>query len=276
MLLQPRFSIILTAFLSLAFLNTVYASQNSSGDLQQNNLGRIYGKVTSIITTDSFTYVEVQTGKEKVWAAGPVTPVKKGDMVSFPSTMAMKNYHSKSLGHDFPVLYITNSFKVGKTKSATASLHVSTNEIRVGGYLRDVMMNGLSGKTKAISAFKGKPLLINIWASWCGPCRSEMGSLQRLAQRFNGKAFNIIGISTDDFRNKAAALIKQAGISFDNFIDHNRELENMLGAKTIPLTILVAADGRVLKKVHGARTWDSPDMIAAIGRVFQVKLMNKK
>jgi thiol-disulfide isomerase/thioredoxin len=148
-------------------------------------------------------------------------------------------------------------------------------EVGIGGYLREMTLDGLNGgSTKKFSDFKGKPLIINVWASWCGPCRAEMGSLQRLAQRYNGKEFNVIGISTDDYRNKAEAFIRQTGITFENFLDHRLLLENMLGANTIPLTIFVDANGRVLIKVRGAHVWDSPQNIKAIGEVFHVKLVH--
>lgn len=290
MIRLSHFSMILFACFSLylfniGVVNTVYAAQEKSSEVRQNDSAKLVGKVTDVITTDSFTYVEVETDKEKVWAAGPVTPINKGDMISFSTMMPMQNFHSKSLGRDFAVLYITNSYVTDKTTSASSSHHEqikqqqiikprtttiagTPGEVAIGSYLREATLDGLNGKTKMFSAFKGKPLIINIWASWCGPCRAEMGSLERLAQRYNGKDFNIIGISTDDYRNKAVALIKQAGITFENFIDHKLLLENMLGAKTIPLTLLVNADGRVLKKIRGVREWDSPEMIAAIADVF--------
>jgi len=145
-------------------------------------------------------------------------------------------------------------------------------EVEIGSYLRDLKLNGFSGKTKKFSDFKGKPLIINVWASWCGPCRSEMGSLQRLERRYGGKQFNVIGISTDDDRDAAAAFIKEADIRFENFLDHHVILENMLGANTIPLTILVNAQGRVLEKVRGAHEWDSPEIVKAIGEVFRINL----
>ena len=68
-----------------------------------------------------------------------------------------------------------------------------------------------------MSELRGKPLIINVWASWCGPCRAEMGSLERLSRRFNGKQFNIIGVSTDDHANAAAAFLRQAKVTFDNY-----------------------------------------------------------
>jgi thiol-disulfide isomerase/thioredoxin len=155
----------------------------------------------------------------------------------------------------------------------SVSAHAGTpGEIEIGGYLREAKLQGLSGKTKKFSDYKGKPLIINVWASWCGPCRAEMGSLQRLARRYNGKQFNVIGISTDDDRKAAVAFIKESKVTFENFIDSNVFLENMLGANTIPLTILVDAQGKVLEKARGAYEWDSPEIVDSIGEVFHIRL----
>jgi len=165
------------------------------------------------------------------------------------------------------------AFLLASTQSTTA-FALTPGEVKIGENLREATLNGFDGRKKTFSDFKGKPLIINVWASWCGPCRAEMGSLERLALRYNGKEFNVIGISTDDDAKAAAAFIKQSKISFDNFLDSKLHLENMLGANTIPLTILVDSDGRVLKKVRGAYEWDSPKTIDEIGKVFDLKLMH--
>ncbi len=73
---------------------------------------------------------------------------------------------------------------------------------------------------------------------------------------------------------KRVAFIKQTGITFENFLDSKLLLENMLGTNTIPLTILVNANGRVLEKVRGAYKWDSQKTIDAIGKAFHIKLMH--
>lgn len=99
-----------------------------------------------------------------------------------------------------------------------------------------------------------------------------MGSLERLARRYGGKQFNVIGISTDDDGYAAAAFIKRSKVSFENLLDSNMLLENMLGANTIPLTILVDAHGRVLEKAHGAYEWDSPETVDSIAEIFHIKL----
>ena len=133
-------------------------------------------------------------------------------------------------------------------------------------------MHGFSGKIKKFSDFRGKPLIINVWASWCPPCQAELPSLERLARRYGGKQFNVIGISTDDDGNAAAASIKNSRLTFENFLDSNVVLENMLGADTIPLTILVDAQGRVLDKARGAYEWDSAKTIDVIANTFHIKL----
>lgn len=145
-------------------------------------------------------------------------------------------------------------------------------EVSIGGYLREASLHGLNGHDRKFSDYRGKPLIINVWASWCGPCRAEMGALNRLARRYGGKQFNVIGISTDDDGDAAATFVKRQKLSFANYLDSHVFLENMLGANTIPLTILVSADGRVLEKVRGAHEWDSPAYVQAIAETFGIKL----
>lgn len=141
-------------------------------------------------------------------------------------------------------------------------------EVPVGGLLRDVPMQGLTGPSRLLSDLRGKPLIINVWASWCGPCRAEMGSLERLSRRDGGRKFTVIGISTDDYPDRAKAYLQQAGTSFSHYIDTRLLLENMLGADRIPLTLLVDAQGRVVGKYYGAKEWDSPEARTVIGKAF--------
>jgi len=144
-------------------------------------------------------------------------------------------------------------------------------EVEVGAVLRDVPMRGIAGPSRMLSDYRGKPLVINVWASWCGPCREEMPSLQRLARR-GGTRFNVIGISTDDYIDRATLFVKATGTSFDNYIDARLMLEHMLGAERLPLTLLVDPRGRVLAKYYGAQAWDSPAALEAVGKAFGVKL----
>ena len=156
--------------------------------------------------------------------------------------------------------------------AAGAAWAKTPGEVEVGATLREAQMQGILGPSRKLSEFRGKPLLINVWASWCGPCREEMGSLQRLARRYGGRQFNVIGISTDDYLDRAEMFVKANGAAFSNFIDSKLFLEHMLGAERLPLTLLVDAQGRVLAKYYGAKEWDSPQALDVIGKAFRVKL----
>ena len=161
---------------------------------------------------------------------------------------------------------------VGLLGISTTAFANTSGEVEIGGYLREATLNGFNGHSRKFSDYRGKPLIINVWASWCGPCRAEMGSLERLSRRYGGKQFNVIGISTDDYGSAAAAFIRKSGVTFENYLDSKVFLENMLGANMIPLTVLVDAHGRVLEKIRGYHEWDSPEFVEAIGRTFRIKM----
>lgn len=140
----------------------------------------------------------------------------------------------------------------------------SPYEVQEGELLRDVQLKGVNTSSRRLSDYRGLPLVINVWASWCGPCRQEMSSLERLARSNQGRNFRVLGISTDDYFENAKMMVQRENISFPNYIDRELELEMMLGANKIPLTVLVDANGRVIKKIYGSRRWDSSQSIQEI------------
>jgi thiol-disulfide isomerase/thioredoxin len=142
-------------------------------------------------------------------------------------------------------------------------------EVPVGQALRPAGLHGLNGPSMQLESFRGRPLLINVWASWCGPCRAEMASLERLAWLDEKRPYSIIGISTDDYFEQAAGWLQQTHSTLSHFIDQRLEMEHMLGASRLPLTVLVDAQGRVLQKIYGAREWDSRDSLALIDKALR-------
>jgi len=142
-------------------------------------------------------------------------------------------------------------------------------EVEIGQTLREATMQGLNGPPRKLSAFRGRPLIINVWASWCAPCRQEMASLERLAWQDHASRFAVIGISTDDYPDKAQRLLKGSNATINHYIDRQLELENMLGATHLPLTVLVDAQGRVVDKIYGAKEWDGPEALRLIDRAFR-------
>ena len=129
-------------------------------------------------------------------------------------------------------------------------------------------MAGLNGPQRSLSSYRGRPLIVNVWASWCGPCRAESASLERLSWSEAGSRYVVIGISIDDDRNAALQWLRFSNATVSHYIDSRLTLEHMLGASNIPLTVLVDAGGRVVARFRGARQWDSAESIRMIERAF--------
>jgi len=156
----------------------------------------------------------------------------------------------------------------GVTLARAADAPPPPAEVPLGVVLPDVPMDGLNGPARRLGSWRGRPLIVNVWASWCGPCRAETASLERLAWLPTERPFAIIGISTDDYRERALRWLHASRATLSHFIDHGLQLETLLGARQLPLTVLVDAAGRVVQRVYGAREWDSAESQALVRRAF--------
>jgi len=112
----------------------------------------------------------------------------------------------------------------------------------------------------ATDALLGTPLIINFWATWCGPCRDEMPSLERLSQRLAGHGVRVIGVTVDDDLNLAAEFVRTYRLSFPNYADGDKKnFQSLLRVKLLPETVLVTAEGVIAARVAGARDWNSAE-----------------
>ena len=112
--------------LNPGIINFAYADQNYTDEIPQQAPNKISGKVTDIIEAAGYTYAEVDTGKEKVWAAASTTPLKIGDMIAFTTEMPMENFHSNSLKRDFPIIYFTSRFITDKASLAGTTIEMAS------------------------------------------------------------------------------------------------------------------------------------------------------
>lgn len=134
------------------------------------------------------------------------------------------------------------------------------NAVRVGDLAPDFYLRDLHGETVRLSQFRGKVVLLNFWATWCGPCLIEMPALEQLYQRFGRKDFEILAISTDP---QGAAVTRpfqrERGLTFPILHDPDMHVGLTYGVRTLPLSFMVDRRGVIRKKIFGARDWDSPE-----------------
>ncbi|MDH5573024.1 MAG: TlpA family protein disulfide reductase [Gammaproteobacteria bacterium] len=106
-----------------------------------------------------------------------------------------------------------------------------------------------SGKNIKLSEYQGQVVLINFWASWCGPCRAEMPVLEELYKRYQSKGFVVLGVNVDDNQTKAQDLLKKIPVSFPVLFDTDKNLTEKYQVDAMPSTFMVDRDG-VLRAVH--------------------------
>jgi len=144
--------------------------------------------------------------------------------------------------------------------SSTQTQHADRNSVRVGDEAPNFHLRDLQGRTMSLSQFRGKVVLLNFWATWCGPCRIEMPAMERLYQTISRKEFEILAVSTDP---QGAAVTRpfqhEMGFTFPILHDPDMRTGLMYGARTLPLSFMVDRQGVVRKKIFGARDWDSPE-----------------
>jgi thiol-disulfide isomerase/thioredoxin len=124
----------------------------------------------------------------------------------------------------------------------------------------DFVLHDLDGKTVSLNQFKGKPILINFWATWCGPCKEELPSMQRLheASKSNGD-IQILAISIDRFNiEKVNQYARDLKLTFPILLDPDRVARKPYFVRGLPTSYLVDADGKLQGFISGARNWDGP------------------
>ena len=117
-----------------------------------------------------------------------------------------------------------------------------------------------------LDRFRGKFVVLNFWATWCGPCLRELPSLNRLSARFAGNDFAVVLISQDrgGFKQTDRFLKKIEIDIADNFIDEKLAFSRAIGVRSLPTTILIGPDGNEVGRLIGAAEWDEPEAIALI------------
>ena len=117
------------------------------------------------------------------------------------------------------------------------------------------------GKVTSLEEFKGKLVLVNFWAPWCIPCRKEFPELEKLAEKYKGKAFQIIGVTAEKNKRSINGFLKKRPVSFPILQDSEGKLHESLRVQTMPYTILLDRTGKELKRFQGFSREEGLDKI---------------
>jgi len=122
----------------------------------------------------------------------------------------------------------------------------------------------------SLEDYRGSVTLVNIWATWCVPCREEMPSMQRLYDSVGTRGFRIAAISIDEGSSEdVAAFARELDLSFDILHDRSGSVERLYQTTGVPESFLLDRRGKLVKRVIGAHDWSSPANIATVERLLE-------
>ncbi len=115
----------------------------------------------------------------------------------------------------------------------------------------DFALKSSTGENLRLSEYRGDVVMINFWATWCGPCRQEMPLLDALYSRYQRVGFSLLGVNIDDDSRRAMQMIEELGVSFPVLFDARKEVSKLYEVEAMPVTVIVDREGKVRYIHHG-------------------------
>jgi peroxiredoxin len=113
----------------------------------------------------------------------------------------------------------------------------------------DFTLRTMNGPNLRLAEQRGRVVMVNFWATWCGPCRQEMPHLNRLYEKYRASGFVLLGVNVDDDTRNAAELATKLGLKFPVLLDTDKGVSKLYDLSTMPSTVLIDRDGKV-RYVH--------------------------
>ena len=113
----------------------------------------------------------------------------------------------------------------------------------------DFALKSSTGENLRLSEYRGDVVMVNFWATWCGPCRQEMPLLDELYSRYQRVGFSLLGVNIDDDSRKAMNMISELGVSFPVLFDARKEVSKLYQVDAMPVTVIIDREGNV-RYVH--------------------------
>jgi len=162
----------------------------------------------------------------------------------------------------------------GKGKPATkTSQQESGSKADVGDVMPGYTAELLDGKPFNVTSEKGSVVLINVWATWCGPCRFEIPELQALHEKYRARGLKVVGVSVDDTGiDGVKQFVTENKITYPIALDPDARVANALRTTVLPTSIIVGRDGRIVWRKIGAVM---PNETASLEAVLKQALAKK-
>ncbi len=138
---------------------------------------------------------------------------------------------------------------------------------RIGNKAPEFSVSDLNGKTVHLREYIGQPILINFWATWCGPCRREMPYLQQIVEEYADKNLTVLAVNIQESPGKVKEFLSTNQLSIPVFLDKTGQVAKNYGILSIPTTLFLDSDGVIIQKIVGAFP-NKETIVAELARVM--------
>ena len=166
---------------------------------------------------------------------------------------------------------ITSGEATGSSASGKGEFSYTLDRSKAGTPAPDLTFQTLDGNDTTLPDFAGKPLLVNLWATWCAPCVAEMPTLDAVAAAYGPKGLSVVAVSQDSQGGKIVQpfFAKQGFKHLKSWIDPENQLGFHYATGMLPTTILYNAQGKEVARVIGAMDWNGKEAHALIAEAMQ-------
>lgn len=120
----------------------------------------------------------------------------------------------------------------------------------------------IDGHAVDSGSLRGKVVLVNFWATWCGPCKDEMPALKRLRRTMGDRRFEVLAVTADQQHEAIRNFARTLDLEFPILLDETKDVSAAFGVRGLPTTVVIDRNGRWVARAVGPREWDSPATVA--------------